>query len=118
MVLGDGLNYNIHNYIHLLEILIIILIQHIFCRWLIDNIIENYKILNERVEEDMADYAILIQKDRDEWKRRTESNNHQIENDAIIANGNPFQPINTLIVRFVVYYLIENVLKKSNIYLN
>ncbi|XP_065221297.1 ADP-ribosylation factor-like protein 13B [Planococcus citri] len=68
-------------------------------KWLIDIIIENYNVINDRVQVDMANYALLIQQDRDEWKKRVESSEDKInpEDEPVLKNGNPFVPIDSLI---------------------
>lgn len=68
-------------------------------RWLIDNVITNYKTLDERVQRDMADYAIQVQKDKEEWRSRVGAKNSaEFSDDGLPRNGNPFQPIDQLIV--------------------
>lgn len=56
----------------------------------------------------MSNYALLVQKDREEWKKRVESNeNENVEEDVVsIKNGNPFKPIDTLIVNLIFLTLV------------
>lgn len=68
---------------------------------MIDNIIENYKTLNERVQYDMKNYALFVEKDREEWRRRIEAKEkaEPQPDEGPVINGNPFKPIDAIVVR-------------------
>lgn len=65
-----------------------------------DNIIRNHKTVNERVQQDMANNALLIEKNREEWRNRM-----KLESDSpemtVAENGNPFKPINSIVVNII-----------------
>lgn len=63
-----------------------------------DNIIRDYKIINERVLQDMANYSVLVEKNREEWRNKMKA---RADSPAAIPaeeNGNPFQPIGSVVV--------------------
>lgn len=68
-------------------------------RWLMDNIIRNYEIINERVQLDMANYALLVEKNRDEWRSKMESRADSPEEIPVVENGDPFKPISSVVVK-------------------
>lgn len=69
-------------------------------RWLVDNIIQNHNVLDRRVQRDMTDFAILVQKDKEEWKSRVEANSEmEYRENPDLKNGNPFQPIDQIVTR-------------------
>lgn len=54
----------------------------------------------------MADFAILVQKDKEEWKSRAEANSEtEYKENPDLRNGNPFQPIDQIVVSTVCLYL-------------
>lgn len=60
----------------------------------------NYPSLNERVQRDMAEFALKVQRDRNEWKARIAAKDdvNALE-EVSVENGNPFHPIKEVIVR-------------------
>lgn len=64
-----------------------------------DNIIRNYKIINERVEQDMANYALLVEKNREEWRNKMKARADSPAEIPVVKNGNPFKPINSVVVK-------------------
>lgn len=54
----------------------------------------------------MTDFAILVQKDKEEWKSRVEANSEmEYRENPDLKNGNPFQPIDQIVVSTVCPYL-------------
>lgn len=64
-----------------------------------DSIIRDYKIINERVEQDMANYALLVEKSREEWRNKMKARADSPAEMPAIENGNPFQPIDSVVVK-------------------
>ncbi len=45
----------------------------------------------------MAEYNLLVEKRKDEWRKKTETVD-ELEEEVYFENGNPFQAVDTVIV--------------------